>query len=104
MIRQADSQCARMGPELLILGKHLVEFAVYMPDLHKCTHTKELLTGVTANRNLKVAYTTIKLKSVSMACCDCSGSISHKHYYIAWNELIHMEDLNQKCFPPQNLS
>ena len=59
-----------MIPELLILGKHLVEFAVYMPDLHKCTHTKELLTGVTANRTRKVAYSYTTIKSVSMACSD----------------------------------
>ena len=27
-----------------------------------------------------------------------------KHFYIACNELIHMDHLNQKCFPPQGLS
>ena len=26
------------------------------------------------------------------------------HFYVACNELIHMEHLNQKCFSPQNLS
>ena len=30
--------------------------------------------------------------------------LQFKHFYIACNELIHMEHLNQKCFSPQNLS
>ena len=45
------TESVQIIPELLKLGKHLVQFTVYIRTTpsHMHTHTQELLTGVTAN-------------------------------------------------------